>query len=85
MDIENLNQASFKEYLDSCGVNENTMIFALNCFEYGRQSANKNKPKWVGLTDEEIDKWFVKNTVLNTESGRNIARAIEAILREKQK
>lgn len=85
MNIENLNQASFKEYLDSCGVNENTMIFALNCFEYGRQSSNKNKLKWVGLTDEEIDNWFVKNTVLKTESGRNIARAIEAILREKQK
>ena len=33
-----MTQASFKEFLEVTGVDENTRIFAFNCFEYGKQA-----------------------------------------------
>ena len=41
------------------------------------------KRPWVGLTDEETDAWFLGNTALKIESGRKIAKEIEAALRSK--
>ena len=79
MNIENLNQASFKEYLDSCGVNENTMIFALNCFEYGRQSVFKDDVIEIEFLDWVHPRFGVLQA--NVEGGKPLI--LRAKLKEK--
>jgi hypothetical protein len=70
-------------YTDASAVKWNPFNGVVQCHNCGQTYTTTQQRTWVGLTDEQIEKLAYKNGWPHPESRLELARAIEAKLKEK--
>jgi hypothetical protein len=65
-----------------CGVNDNYALYCVACAE--KFVGGYKDSSWIGLTDEEMKKtWYEMQNIMGWYSFEEIAKAVEAKLKEK--